>query len=226
MAGTRRASTLCRVSGRRESVNLFGMFGGGGGDDEEYYDEEFTVMKLHVGVFGDVPMWQKRLDNAATKFDTNNPDELHQIYKDALMLVLRNMSYVGYASSAGKVFDNLEDAEKKFNSVLLEERLKFEEETLVSVDGRKKESALSSRKADDVGLDRWLCMSMLMCLEGRVKLPKVTSQLELKKVLTELGGMTAEDVIAFELLWTPQASDDSYSKDELLTDYPDMVTLT
>eukprot|EP00955_Chlamydomonas_euryale_P062990 358521-Chlamydomonas_euryale.AAC.11 len=40
---------------------------------------------------------------------------------------------------------------------------------------------------------------------------QVTSQLELKKVLTELGGMTAEDVIAFELLWTPQVQVPSYN---------------
>ena len=51
-----------------------------------------------------------------------------------------------YASSAGKVFGSLDAAEKKFNSVLMEERVKFKEETLVNVDGRRK-----TRKLDVKG---------------------------------------------------------------------------
>lgn len=33
---------------------------------------------------------------------------------------------------------------------------------------------------------------------------QANSLMELKQVLTQLGGMTSDDVIAFELLWTPQ----------------------
>ncbi|KAG1676639.1 hypothetical protein FOA52_008768 [Chlamydomonas sp. UWO 241] len=224
-----RAAVSCKASGLHNGVYMFGgLFGGGNNnnyDNDDDYDEDFTVIKLQVGLFGDVNKFQKRLDDIADKYDTTDQGQLHQVYKDALMLVLRNMSYVGYACSAGKVFGDLDEAEQKFNSVLLEERLKFEEETLVNVDGRKKKRSSGSSGAD-VGLDRWLCMSMLMCLDGKIKVPPIRTALELKQVLTKLGGMTAEGVVAFELLWTPQETDDAYSKDELLTDYPDMITLT
>ena len=38
------------------------------------------------------------------------------------MLVLRNLEYVGYATSGGKVVHDIEAAEQKFNSVLTEVR--------------------------------------------------------------------------------------------------------
>ena len=42
------------------------------------------------------------------------------------------------------MYGDLNAAERKFNSVLMEERLKFKEETLVNVDGKRK-----SKKLDD-----------------------------------------------------------------------------
>ncbi len=40
-----------------------------------------------------------------------------------------------------------------------------------------------------------------------------------------VGSLTLEDIIAAELLWTPQQEGDYYSKDALLADYPSMANL-
>lgn len=220
------------VSGRpQQGVFLFGgLFGGGGNnnDDDEYEDEEYTVFKLQVGLFGDISKWQKRLDNIGTKYDTDDEEGLHNIFRDALVLILRNTEYAGYVASAGKVFGDLGAAERKFNSVLMEERLKFKEETLVNVDGKKKSRKLDDeyKGGDKDGLDRWLCMTLLLCAEGKVKIPNISSVYDLKQVLTTLGGLSADDLVAVELLWTPQEDLDYYTKDELLSDYPSLLPLS
>lgn len=48
---------------------------------------------------------------------------------------------------------------------------------------------------------------------------------DLKESLAELGSLSADLIVAVELLWTPQERGDSYSKDELLIDYPGLVNL-
>ena len=219
-------------------------------DDDDYEEGDVTVCKLQViqlidlyifsssllragslqiGMFGDIKKWQERLNRTVNNNDTDDEEGLHNVFRDAVMLVLRNTEYAGYCSSAGKVFGDLDTAERKFNSVLMEERLKFKEETLSNVQGKKKTRALDDeyRGKDVDGLDRWLCMTLLMAIEGKVKIPpKINSTYELKQVLTQLGGLTADDLVAFELLWTPQDESDYYTKAELLEDYPTMITLS
>lgn len=82
----------------------------------------------------------------------------------------------------------------------------------------------TSRPAD-VGLDKWLCITLLVATECALKLPKVRSLADLKACLTMLGGLRVDDVVAVELLWTPQEEGDAYSKDELLADYPALANL-
>lgn len=48
---------------------------------------------------------------------------------------------------------------------------------------------------------------------------------DLKESLAELGSLSPDLIVAVELLWTPQERGDSYSKDELLIDYPNLMNL-
>ncbi len=66
---------------------------------------------------------------------------------------------------------------------------------------------------------------MQLAVDLPFKLPKIRSISDLQKALQMIGGLGAEDIIAAELLWTPQEEGDAYSKDELLADYPNMVNV-
>ena len=77
----------------------------------------------------------------------------------------------------------------------------------------------------DVGLDKWLCITLLVAAECALKLPKIRTLADLKKCLAMLGGLRSDDVVAVELLWTPQEEGDAYSKEEMLQDYPALANL-
>ena len=79
--------------------------------------------------------------------------------------------------------------------------------------------------APDVGLDQWLCVTLVFCVEGRLNLGKVRQASDLQRALKVLGGVRSSDVVAVELLWTPEAEGDHYSKDELLSEHPTLATL-
>ncbi|GLI60741.1 hypothetical protein VaNZ11_002969 [Volvox africanus] len=205
----------------RPSVFFFGF----GGDDDDGYDEEYTVIKVQVGLFGDVRKWQKDLERLSELFDTEDEESLQFILQETITKLLRNMEYVSYGQTAGKVFDNLEDCERKFNQVSLEERTKFKEETYSNVDGRRRVRSIDVKPSWDSGIDNWLCATLVVAVEGRLKLPKINSSADMRKALTALGSITPDSLLAFELLWTPQAEGDSYNKEELLQDFPNLALL-
>ncbi|GBF94318.1 hypothetical protein Rsub_06940 [Raphidocelis subcapitata] len=157
-------------------------FFGFGADDEEYEDE-LTVAKLQVGMFGPVEEFKRELDKLASLMDTENEGAMQEL-----------------------------------------ERLVFKKETLSNVAGRLDRRALREEGAD-VGLDKWLGITLLVAVERSLKLPKVRSLADLKASLTMLGGLITDEVVAVELLWTPQEEGDSYSKEELLADYPSLANL-
>ena len=72
--------------------------------------------------------------------------------------LLRNSEYCSYAATAGKVFDDLDEAERKFQEVSMEERSKFKEETYSNVDGRKRTRAMGDTPKSEGGGGDAVCL--------------------------------------------------------------------
>lgn len=107
------------------------------------------------------------------------------------------------------------------------ERAKFEQETLVNVAGasaRRNSYRPSSRGSSKP--DELIVVTLLVATSSGVELPaKINSLADLKQALQALGGVQQDQVLGVELLWTPQAEGDYYTKEEVITDYPNLRQL-
>lgn len=117
-----------------------------------------------------------------------------------------------------------------FPSASLSERSKFVQETLVNVRGgggvRRSRLRRSGSGLDTPDPDELIVVTLLVASRGPLPLPKrVDSGDSLRAALRALGALRAEQVMGVEVLWTPQAEGDSFSRDELCRDYPDMRSL-
>jgi len=70
------------------------------------------------------------------------------------------------------------------------------------------------------GMQEYIVITVLVAAQGKVELPKINNQETLVKALNKLAALRQEDVMAVEVLWTPEDEDDAYSRDEMLIDYP------
>ena len=143
---------------------------------------------------------------------------------------MRHPAYCGYGFAKAGVERSAGDAESRFNKLSMQERGKFEKETLVNVGGRTGSSTLARGRGGAGGspsapVSELIVVTILVASEGRVKLPKVTSRLELKEALATLGALRAADVLAVEVLWTPEEEGDYFTTDDLAQDYPLLNTL-
>eukprot|EP00238_Polyblepharides_amylifera_P001195 CAMPEP_0196572122 /NCGR_PEP_ID=MMETSP1081-20130531/2224_1 /TAXON_ID=36882 /ORGANISM="Pyramimonas amylifera, Strain CCMP720" /LENGTH=373 /DNA_ID=CAMNT_0041889329 /DNA_START=460 /DNA_END=1581 /DNA_ORIENTATION=+ len=207
------------------------MFGGGGDEEESqggYYqgdDERMTVCRIQVGLLGMARGLQKDLERIADRADTSSADGLHYIMTETVLALMRNPEYWVYASSACASADDAMEAEQRFQSLSMEERGKFKEETLVNVDSRRRKGEMRDSQEGGVGTNEYIVVTVLAAVDGLLRLPKVDNSADLRNVLNQIGGIGVDQVAAVEVLWTPQDENDTLTAEEVLTDYPKLVPL-
>ncbi|ESW19140.1 hypothetical protein PHAVU_006G099600 [Phaseolus vulgaris] len=180
--------------------------------------DKTTVLKLQVGLLGMGRTLQKDLNRIAEVADTSTSEGLHYVLTETTLALLRHPDYCISAYSSVDVKRGIEDGEKRFNQLSIEEREKFDEETLVNVNNIKRQSTRSQR-ANGFS-NEYIVITILAAAEGEHKLPSINGSGNLKDALQKLGSIPSSKLLAVEVLWTPQNENDTLSERELLEDYP------
>ncbi|KAL2345771.1 hypothetical protein Fmac_007056 [Flemingia macrophylla] len=180
--------------------------------------DKTTVLKLQVGLLGMGRVLQRDLNRIAEVADTSTPDGLNYVLTETTLALLRHPDYCISAYSSVDIKRGIEDGEKRFNQLSIEERGKFDEETLVNVSNIKRQSTRSQRT--NGFSNEYIVITILAAAEGVHKLPSINGSGELKEALQKLGSIPSSKLLAVEVLWTPQNENDTLSERELLEDYP------
>lgn len=200
-----------------------------GRDDEEGYIGggsygKLSVAKVQVGLMSNARELQRDLENIAARADTSGPRGLHYVLQETVLSLMRNPDYCVYGFAKSGIEDSPEEAEARFNKLSLEERGKFQKETRVNVGGMRQRSSMGGQQYSG-SVSELIVVTILVAAEGRVRLPKVNSRLQLRDALSTLGSIPAEDIYAVEVLWTPEEEGDYFTTEDLAYDYPLLNTL-
>lgn len=179
--------------------------------------EKTTVIKLQVGLLGMARSLQSDLNKIAESADTSTPEGLSYVLTETTLALLRHPDYCISAYSSVDIKRSIEDGEKKFNQLSIEERGKFDEETLVNVNNIKRQSTKSMRATGFS--NEYIVITILVAAEGVHKLPAINGSLDLKEAFQKLGSIPSRKIMAVEVLWTPQNENDTLTERELLEDY-------
>eukprot|EP00878_Enallax_costatus_P011071 GHUV01011563.1.p1 GENE.GHUV01011563.1~~GHUV01011563.1.p1 ORF type:complete len:294 (+),score=90.91 GHUV01011563.1:601-1482(+) len=185
-----------------------------------------TLTRVQVGLVSLARELKHDLDNIAASADTSNSRGLHHLLQEVVLALLRNPRYCVYGAASQKTTSSTSSLESKFNAASMKERSKFEQETLVNVAGAA--ACRSTYRPSSKGTmpDELIVVTLLVATSCPVDVPqKINSLKDLKQALQGLGCVGSENVLGVELLWTPQAEGDYYTKDEIITDYPTLRQL-
>lgn len=189
-----------------------------------------SVTRLQVGLLAQARNLQTELNQIAEAADTNTPAGRSEVLQEASLALLRHPEYWVYAGG-GTQQAKLNSAESQFNRLSLAERSKFSEETLSNVNNQLK--AVLSKEALPGELDNptrlisegpgeYIIVTLLAATLGKCEIPAINSADDLRQALGQIGSLGGEQLLAIELLWTPQAEGDTLTSDDLFAEYPDL----
>mmetsp|Transcript_24030 Transcript_24030/g.29080 ORF Transcript_24030/g.29080 Transcript_24030/m.29080 type:complete len:463 (-) Transcript_24030:453-1841(-) len=186
--------------------------------------DRISVLRVQVGLLGMARSLQRDLESIASQADTSSQSGLHYILTEACVSLLRHPDYWVYGSAASATERTPEAAEARFGQLSLQERGKFQEETLTNVSGNMATSSTAGK--GDAGMNEYIVVTIIAAVSGKERLnSKIQSTEDLRGVLSQIGAFGMNSVQAVEVLWTPQEMDDTLTAEEVMRDYPNLTPL-
>jgi uncharacterized membrane protein len=203
-----------------------GESGGGSVSAQDLTNPPVSVNTLQIGLLAERVL-QADLDRIALNANTSSSTGLAEALQESTLALLRHPEYWVYANAEG-LQTRLMSAEAEFNRRTLSERSKFQEETLSNYSAQLKQKSATATlpAADDAstllsqGPGEYILVTLIVASQGKLDLPKVQSAQDVKKALGQMGGVGSEALLAMRVLWTPQASGDALTADDLVEAYP------
>lgn len=194
------------------------------GSQSELLNDIVTVSRLQVALLAGARELQRDLDHIALSADLNTSAGLTAQLRETVLALLRHPDYWTHVGAESTTVAGREKASELFERLSIQERSKFTVETLVNVGGEVQRRALPGGPSGEVAAHIVVTL-LLGTADDRPLFKAVNSVADLRAVLQRLGSISPAYLLVYELLWTPQAPSDSLSDDELVANYPDLVTL-
>lgn len=192
-----------------------------------YASPAVSVAKVQVGLLSEARSLQADLDRIAQRADTESSEGLAQVLQETTLALLRHPQYWVYGATESRQA-RLEAAGAEFNRLALAERSKFSAETLSNVNSQLKQASSSALTVAEQGgalaelPGEYIVVTLLVGTQGKLQLPSINSAEDMRRALSQLGSVSSDQLLALEVLWTPQAEGDVLTRDDVLAEYPDL----
>jgi uncharacterized membrane protein len=185
----------------------------------------YAVVKCQIALLATARSLQHDLQTYANAASTDTVAGLAAALQDVVMTLTRHRDYWRYGLVQVQQAGSLDEAERAFNQAVGLERAKFSEELLVNVDGVRRQAApQANTPANEVG--QYLVVTLIVATGyPEFSAYQTPSLKELEDTLQRLGTLLTSDLLAVEVMWSPENPGDTLTEDELIAEYPDLSGL-
>jgi len=218
---------VVKLSGAAKSNNTANL--------QRHYEELTTTPLAHYAPLVDVsaihlaldwrarPALQKRLEELARGGHTGSPGGLAHLLHETVIALRRSETSWLYAGAVNALPTPAPTAEQTFRKIAADARVRFVVESVRAVDGVVASTAAPEMRARaDEGPGLVVVTLVVAATREIPDIARATDAHQLHELLRELGSLTARDMIALEVIWSPSAANDRLSSAELEVLYPDM----
>ncbi len=193
--------------------------------NKERDNDKVTVSKIQVALYAHTPNLQEDLSELSLRVDTDTDEGLYELMQESTLILLRNPEYWTHAVNVSESV-HIDAAEQVFQKYSIAERSKFSQETLSNVVGNIKQRSYQMSEEEQDEIASYIVVTLILgTAHDRPLWDEIKTIDELQKALETLASIREDYLMVFELLWSPQSTEDSLTNDELLLEYTDMIQL-
>ena len=196
-------------------------YGGYDNRSTSYSPSKISVAEVQVGLLASARQLQKELNDLAYRADTSTPTGRAMVLQEAVLALLRHPEYWVYAKAESHL-DGVDNAETKFNQLALAERSKFTSETLSNVNSVKNTAKYTASDTLPDSEGAYIVVTVLIGVAGKLKLSSINDTNDLRQALQDMAGIGSDRLLAIEILWSPQATGDTLTSNDIIMNYPNL----
>lgn len=169
------------------------------------------------------------LERLATTARTDSRVGIQNLSSQIALELLRRKSSITSASTEFRHFQSRDKAQREFNSLSVEERGKFEKETISKfggVDYSSGESRASSSGFNDKAT--MAVVTLVLAIDGdSTKVPQIRSMNDVENALRKIASdvKVSDCLQGAEILWTPEERTETLAFRDVIADYPELNTV-
>jgi uncharacterized membrane protein len=188
----------------------------------ELYNDVVTVTQVQIALFAQARALQADLAGLTLRANPDTPAGLNQMLQETVLMLLRSPEYWAYSKVSSQTLPSRERAAQLFEQLSIQERSKYQTETLVNIGGQVHRQ--SPKLASSGESTSYIVVTLLVgTADDQPLVGAVHNADELQGALRRLGSIPLDYLLIYELIWSPQDESDSLSADGLLAHYPDLT---
>ena len=184
-------------------------------------DGPVSIAQVQVGLLASARELQNDLRRLASTARTGDSAGLQLVLQETTLSLLRHPDLWVYSNGElGQV--PFATAESTFSRLSMQERSKLERELTVNVGGRRFNESSTLAVGKSGATSDFIAITLLVASRRRLPLKGANTADKLRDTLQQLGAISADDLLALEVIWQPEGAGEVLSTEELLTAYPNL----
>ncbi len=195
---------------------------------ESTTNETFTPIKIQFGLHATADNFKTQVLDLASSLSYDTDEDMKELVSETSMLLINNQDYIKYAYvEQGTSTRNLTQAETDYDNLINEERKKLSQETFQNKNGSITQRELSEdNKPSFMEIKEYFIITLIVSYSSRkIELQDSYDWQYYEGILSQLAAIPGSNIVAAEIIWSPDAAGDVLTEDDITMYYPKMVQL-
>lgn len=193
---------------------------------------QVDVFRIELGVQAQARSIQERFERMAENAETDSEAGLASLLREVALSLRRQVQAIEYGAVTRVGALAFGTAQQQFGQWAGDARAKYNRE-IVRADAmglrkEQKEAATRDELHDEDGefaVAEFFVVTLVLGLRGVVLGTSVNDARELEALLEQLSRITAEQMVAVEVIWSPASLSDSMARSDMQLRYPELFAI-